>query len=35
MDNRLAKRMDDVASLYVKINNLNDPIVGWHGQLVG
>ena len=28
MDNRLAKRIDDVASLHVKINNLNDPIVG-------
>ena len=27
MDNQLAKRMDDVDSLHVEIDNLNGPIV--------
>jgi hypothetical protein len=27
MDNWIAKKMDDVDSLYVEIDNLNDPLV--------
>jgi hypothetical protein len=29
MDNRMANRMDDVDSLHVEIDNVNDPLVGF------
>jgi hypothetical protein len=29
MDNWMANRMDDVDSLHVEIDNLNDPLVGF------
>ena len=29
MDNWMANRMDDVDSLHIEIDNLNDPLVGF------